>query len=350
MLVLRSVVFNVLFYLNTIVHAVGGLPALLMSRRSILGVAKSWGRTSNFLLRTVAGTTIDYRGLEKIPAGALHPRVEAPVGVGDLHAGRAARRAGLHPQARADLDPVLRLVPDQGRHDRGQSRRARRGAHQHDRRRAQGDSREGRQIIIFPEGTRRAPGAEPAYKYGVVHLYAETGALCVPVALNAGLFWPRRKFLRYPGTIAARGARSDPARASKGSVRRTAEARHRDRDRPADRRRRAGARAPYDDAACASCGPRSRSASRCRSRSRKPERFERLHGRRAHSRGWRRTGRGPAAPDEAASRDRAGRHIAGGRGRPCRRAPTRAAPGWPAASRRAPSRDRPLVTCSRARR
>src|SRR5205814_8927385 len=59
----------------------------------------------------------------------------------------------------------------------------------------------GRQIIIFPEGTRRAPGAEPSYKYGVVHLYAETGAACLPLALNSGLFWPRRSFRRYPGTI-----------------------------------------------------------------------------------------------------------------------------------------------------
>jgi 1-acyl-sn-glycerol-3-phosphate acyltransferase len=60
---------------------------------------------------------------------------------------------------------------------------------------------QGRQIIIFPEGTRRAPGAEPAYKYGVVHLYAETGIACVPIALNSGLFWPRRRFVRYPGTV-----------------------------------------------------------------------------------------------------------------------------------------------------
>ena len=59
----------------------------------------------------------------------------------------------------------------------------------------------GRQIIIFPEGTRTAPGAPPAYKQGVAHLYAESGVPCLPVALNSGLFWPRRKFLRYPGTI-----------------------------------------------------------------------------------------------------------------------------------------------------
>ena len=53
----------------------------------------------------------------------------------------------------------------------------------------------------FPEGTRRAPGAEPSYKYGVTHLYAETGAVVLPIALNSGLFWPRRSFRRFPGTI-----------------------------------------------------------------------------------------------------------------------------------------------------
>jgi 1-acyl-sn-glycerol-3-phosphate acyltransferase len=58
-----------------------------------------------------------------------------------------------------------------------------------------------RQIIIFPEGTRRAPGAEPSYKYGVVHLYADANVPCLPIALNSGLFWPRRSFRRYPGTV-----------------------------------------------------------------------------------------------------------------------------------------------------
>src|SRR3974390_1009460 len=58
-----------------------------------------------------------------------------------------------------------------------------------------------RQIIIFPEGTRRPPGAAPQYKYGVVHLYLETGVACLPVALNSGLFWPRRSLRHNPGTI-----------------------------------------------------------------------------------------------------------------------------------------------------
>ena len=60
---------------------------------------------------------------------------------------------------------------------------------------------QGREVVIFPEGTRRPPGAPPDYKPGVVALYEGLGVPCVPVALNSGVFWPRRSFMRYPGTI-----------------------------------------------------------------------------------------------------------------------------------------------------
>jgi 1-acyl-sn-glycerol-3-phosphate acyltransferase len=63
------------------------------------------------------------------------------------------------------------------------------------------EMRLGRQLVIFPEGTRRPIGAPPAYKSGVAMIYAEGDVPCVPVALNSGLCWPRRTFLRYPGTI-----------------------------------------------------------------------------------------------------------------------------------------------------
>jgi 1-acyl-sn-glycerol-3-phosphate acyltransferase len=60
---------------------------------------------------------------------------------------------------------------------------------------------DGREIIIFPEGTRRAPGAPPDYKTGIVLLYDALDVPCLPVALNSGLFWPRRSVIRRPGTI-----------------------------------------------------------------------------------------------------------------------------------------------------
>ncbi len=60
---------------------------------------------------------------------------------------------------------------------------------------------DGRHILIFPEGTRMAPGAPPDYKPGVSALYEALDIPCVPIALNTGVFWPRRGFLRRPGTM-----------------------------------------------------------------------------------------------------------------------------------------------------
>ena len=55
------------------------------------------------------------------------------------------------------------------------------------------------QLIIYPQGTRVAPGAEKSYKVGVGLLYRELGQPCVPAATNVGVFWPRQKVLRKPG-------------------------------------------------------------------------------------------------------------------------------------------------------
>jgi 1-acyl-sn-glycerol-3-phosphate acyltransferase len=68
-------------------------------------------------------------------------------------------------------------------------------------RRAQTAIAQGHSIVIFPEGTRRSPGAPPDYKVGLSLLYKTLHVPCVPIALNSGVFWPRRSFLRYPGTI-----------------------------------------------------------------------------------------------------------------------------------------------------
>jgi 1-acyl-sn-glycerol-3-phosphate acyltransferase len=68
-------------------------------------------------------------------------------------------------------------------------------------RRAGAAVRLGRQLVIFPEGTRRPVDAPPDYKSGIAQIYVDCGVTCVPVALNSGLFWPRRTFMRYPGTL-----------------------------------------------------------------------------------------------------------------------------------------------------
>ena len=59
----------------------------------------------------------------------------------------------------------------------------------------------GRQIIIFPEGTRVAPGHHRAYQPGIAALYGQLNVPVIPVALNSGLFWGRKAFVKKPGTI-----------------------------------------------------------------------------------------------------------------------------------------------------
>jgi len=62
----------------------------------------------------------------------------------------------------------------------------------------------GRQIFIFPEGTRTLPGQHVDYKPGVAALYLHLDTPCVPVALNSGLHWPAHGLVRTPGTITVR--------------------------------------------------------------------------------------------------------------------------------------------------
>ncbi len=59
----------------------------------------------------------------------------------------------------------------------------------------------GRQVIVFPEGTRTAPGTHRPYQPGIAAIYKQVAAPVVPVAVNSGLFWGRRAFVKQPGTV-----------------------------------------------------------------------------------------------------------------------------------------------------
>ena len=200
MILLRSLIFNVLFYLNTAVWLVIALPTFFMPYRAILWIAKTWGRCNLVLLRVVAGIDCEIRGREKIPPGAL---IVAP-----KHQS-AWETFALLPLfdnplfiVKRELEwiPIFGWLMIKGRMvpvDRSAGSQALAAMTE----RARLELSHGRQLIIFPEGTRRPAGAEPRYKYGVAHLYAAEGVPCLPIALNSGLFWPRRSILRFPGTV-----------------------------------------------------------------------------------------------------------------------------------------------------
>jgi 1-acyl-sn-glycerol-3-phosphate acyltransferase len=198
--IFRSVVFNVLFYLNLFVHFIAAIPTLLMPRMAIVKVATFWGRTNLWLLRTVCGINAEFRGVEKIPPGALlvaskHQSLWETFALLWMFSDPAfvLKRELLWLPFFGWYAWKAQMIPvDRGK--RGQALAALTD-------RARIELARGRQIVIFPEGTRRSPGAEPSYKYGIAHLYAETATACLPIALNSGLFWPRRSFMRFPGTI-----------------------------------------------------------------------------------------------------------------------------------------------------
>ena len=198
--IVRSVLFNVLFYLNLAVWLMVAMPTLLLPYRYLYVVGRGWARTNLWLLRVICGIKVDFRGRDKIPRGghivaskhqsvwetfALLLCIEDPTFILKRELmwiplfGWCMWKAQMIPVNRGARGPALAAMTERAKIELGR----------------------GRQIVIFPEGTRRPPGAEPQYKLGVAHLYAETGVPCLPVALNSGLFWPRRSFRRFPGTV-----------------------------------------------------------------------------------------------------------------------------------------------------
>src|ERR1700732_5061412 len=197
---LRSLLYNVLFYMLLIFWMLVGIPTFVMPRRAILKISSLWARSSIWLLRVICNVKVEYRGLEKIPAG--------PLIVASKHQSMWETFALLQffDQPLYILKRELTWIPLFGwylikANMIGVDRSAGGRALLKMARRAGEEVRRGRQLIIFPEGTRRAVDAPPDYKTGVAQVYVSCGVTCVPVALNSGLFWPRRTFMRYPGTL-----------------------------------------------------------------------------------------------------------------------------------------------------
>jgi 1-acyl-sn-glycerol-3-phosphate acyltransferase len=201
-IIVRSILFNLLFYLNLVMLLFVALITLVLPRRAVLKMAETWGRLSVWLLRVVCGTRMELRGLHNLPEGPLIVAAKhqstwetfALLKLFDDFTFIVKRELMWIPifgwcMWKGGMIPVDRGAGSQALNDMTA--------------RAKAEIGNGRQLIIFPEGTRRATGAEPRYKFGVAHLYAEVGVPCVPVALNSGLFWPRRSFRKLPGTIVA---------------------------------------------------------------------------------------------------------------------------------------------------
>ena len=197
---LRSLGFNVGWYLGSAVIAIGGAPLLLAPRRWVVAWARLWVAFVLWWLRVTCGLSHRVVGREHLPAG--------PVIVACKHQSTWETMAFtlLFSDIAIVLKRELLFIPIGGwamaragniAVARGDGASALRGLV----RQAKAAIADGRSIIIFPEGTRVAPGDQKPYQVGTAALYRQLGVPVVPMALNSGLFWGRRRWLKRPGVI-----------------------------------------------------------------------------------------------------------------------------------------------------
>ncbi len=200
MIYLRALLFNVGFYLWTVLSGLCAVPLLLGPRRRVMWFGRLWAVGALHLLRWTVGLTHEVRGIEHLPKG--------PVIIAMKH--QSAWDTLALPIVFNDpaivIKQELAWLPIYGWYalragaipvDRGGGA----NALKHMVVRARKAVAEGRPIAIFPEGTRTAVGAKRPYHPGVAAFYTQLGLPLLPVAVNSGLFWSRRAFLKRPGRI-----------------------------------------------------------------------------------------------------------------------------------------------------
>lgn len=197
---IRSILFTIAFYASTVVMLVGLSWLLLMPRSWAMAALELHAHVTLWLLKVIVGTEMQVRGRKKLPAG--------PALVASKHqsAWDTIALIPLFADPALVMKHELTRIPVYGWFcAKFQMIFVRREAGPKALRQMARDAKDraevGREVLIFPEGTRRAPGAPPDYKPGVLMLYDHLDLPCYPIALNSGLYWPRRSWMRYPGTI-----------------------------------------------------------------------------------------------------------------------------------------------------
>jgi 1-acyl-sn-glycerol-3-phosphate acyltransferase len=203
---LRSALFYLLFLGQTVVLAiiVGTLGILFGKTRLGWILAQYWGNSNLWFLRWVVGMKTDVAGMENIPPG---PCIFAAKHMSDWDIFAILPHTNSRPAFIAKKE--LMDIPffgwaarsfDTIRIDRSLGGDAIPLMMQD----ARGAIAKGCRLVIFPEGTRKAPLAPYDYRYGIVRMYLELNVPVVPVALDSGLYWSRKSLILWPGTARAR--------------------------------------------------------------------------------------------------------------------------------------------------
>lgn len=201
MILFRSLVFAAAFYLWSSLIALLMLPSALLAPGAVLAWARLWNRGTVLALRLICDIRVEVRGAQNIPAGGALIAAKHQCMFDTFFPVNQLRRATFVTKQELRRIPLFTwygvrsgamLIIDR----RGGAKALRRLMSE-----ARGALAAGHQLVIYPEGARRRPGAPPNYKPGVAGLYADLNTSCTPLATNAGLHWPAHGLIRHPGKI-----------------------------------------------------------------------------------------------------------------------------------------------------
>ncbi|MBK19404.1 MAG: 1-acyl-sn-glycerol-3-phosphate acyltransferase [Rhodospirillaceae bacterium] len=199
----RSLLYQGLYGIWAFLMCFAFLPSLILPFWASKFIAKFWTKSVYWLLRTTCGLTYRIEGADQIPNG--------PVLYASKH--QSVWDTLFFPYEVEDSVIVLKRelfwLPFFGWYAKkygsiGIDRGAGGAAIRQMLREARKAIEKGRPVVIFPEGTRMPPGEKGVYQSGVAALYNDLKVPVVPVALNSGLFWPRRRLIRRQGVITLR--------------------------------------------------------------------------------------------------------------------------------------------------
>ena len=196
---MRSFAFSVAYWaLSGFYVSIGALAAILPGRGAVQRVARFYCQRMLWAMHRIAGIKVDLAGRERLPAGAfIIAAKHQSWGDGFVmfaHVENVAFVAGDHMERIPLLRGILRKLGAIVVNNCGgpESRRALSDQ-------AAAAHREGRRILIYPEGHLAKVGDRFRYRTGVFHLYRDFELPVVPVATNLGLFWPQEDFKKNPG-------------------------------------------------------------------------------------------------------------------------------------------------------
>lgn len=211
MIFLRSLLFNVVFFSWTVVYCLVIAWTLILPRPVMLVMIRFYMRSLTFLERTLIGLRYEVKGVEHLPpdgaylVGAKHQSMWETM---KLHL--LFRDPAIVLKHELIYIPLwgwyawkARMIP---------VKRGKRGAAIASLvRGARAMKAMGREIVIFPQGTRVTVGEYRPYKVGIAMLYDDLGVPLVPMAVNSGVFWGRKTFIKRPGLVTIEFLPSIPA-------------------------------------------------------------------------------------------------------------------------------------------